>query len=118
MRRALPRACRPYLLTLAFARPSKRTVDIYSRGSFRLAGSSNTLHSFIKNTLAFAANWEIFLPPSPVPPLISDANEVPADTCLATDVCVIGSGAAGIALALALSGTGISVLLLESGRTK
>lgn len=33
------------------------------------------------------------------------------------DVCVVGAGAAGIALALELEGSGLSVLLLESGGT-
>jgi choline dehydrogenase-like flavoprotein len=47
--------------------------------------------------------------------MIIDANSVPRDTCLRADVCVVGSGAAGISLALALSDRGISVLLLESG---
>jgi choline dehydrogenase-like flavoprotein len=48
--------------------------------------------------------------------LIVDANTVPADTCLRADVCVVGGGAAGISLVLALSGKGLSVILLESGQ--
>lgn len=35
--------------------------------------------------------------------------------CLQSDVCIVGAGPAGIALALDLSDRGISVLLLESG---
>ncbi len=44
------------------------------------------------------------------------ADEVPRGTVLRADVCVVGAGPAGIALALALSGRGLSVLLLEAGR--
>ncbi len=44
------------------------------------------------------------------------ADEVPRGTVLRADVCVVGAGPAGISLALALSGRGLSVLLLEAGR--
>jgi choline dehydrogenase-like flavoprotein len=47
--------------------------------------------------------------------VIEDAARVPDGTTLTTDVCVIGAGAAGIALALALERTGRQVVLLESG---
>jgi len=47
--------------------------------------------------------------------MITDANTVPRNACLYAEVCVIGSGAAGIALALTLSDKGKSVLLLEAG---
>ena len=50
--------------------------------------------------------------------MISDANGVPSGTCMAADVCVIGGEAAGISLALSLSGKGVSVLVLESGGSK
>ncbi len=45
-----------------------------------------------------------------------NADEVPRGTVLRADVCVVGGGPAGIALALSLSGRGLSVLLLEAGR--
>jgi choline dehydrogenase-like flavoprotein len=45
-----------------------------------------------------------------------DANALPADATLEADVCVVGAGAAGIALALELESAGIDVCLLESGR--
>jgi len=48
--------------------------------------------------------------------LILDANSVERGSRLAADVCVVGGGAAGISLALSLSGQGISVLLLEAGQ--
>ncbi len=48
--------------------------------------------------------------------MIVDADTIPAGTCLRADVCVVGAGAAGIPLVLALAGQGLSVILLESGR--
>lgn len=43
------------------------------------------------------------------------AERVPPATVLTTDVCVLGSGAAGITLAKELDGSGLDVLLLEAG---
>ncbi|HSW20075.1 MAG TPA: GMC family oxidoreductase [Ramlibacter sp.] len=48
--------------------------------------------------------------------MIEDAHAVPRSSVIAADVCVVGGGPAGISLALALSGKGLSVLLLEAGR--
>lgn len=48
--------------------------------------------------------------------MIEDANTVPRHTVLRADVCVVGAGPAGIALALALGDHGLQVLLLEAGR--
>ena len=48
--------------------------------------------------------------------MIADANSIPNNSCLPVDVCVVGGGPAGIALTLALSERGLSVLLLESGQ--
>jgi choline dehydrogenase-like flavoprotein len=48
--------------------------------------------------------------------VIEDGDMVPAGTRLDADVCVVGGGPAGIALALSLSGRGLRVLLMESGR--
>jgi choline dehydrogenase-like flavoprotein len=50
--------------------------------------------------------------------MIDDANRVPHGTTLHTDICIIGAGAAGISLALALQDSGLDVLLLESGSDK
>lgn len=47
--------------------------------------------------------------------MIVNANSISNGACLQADVCVIGAGPAGIALALDLSERGFSVLLLESG---
>jgi choline dehydrogenase-like flavoprotein len=47
--------------------------------------------------------------------VLHDARKVPAGTRIECDVCVIGAGAAGIALALELAGTSARVALLESG---
>ena len=46
-----------------------------------------------------------------------DARRVPSGSALQTDVAIIGAGAAGITLALELSGKGLEVCLLESGGT-
>ena len=48
--------------------------------------------------------------------MIIDANEVGNGTRLKADVCIIGAGAAGIPLALSLSGQGLDIVLLESGQ--
>jgi choline dehydrogenase-like flavoprotein len=50
--------------------------------------------------------------------VIANADNIPNGTCLQADVCVIGAGPAGIALALDLSERGFSVLMLESGFMK
>ncbi len=50
--------------------------------------------------------------------MISSANSIPQGACLQADVCVVGGGPAGIALTLALSDKGFSVLMLESGFLK
>ena len=47
--------------------------------------------------------------------MIDDATHIQHGACLQTDVCIVGAGPAGIALALDLSGRGLSVMLLESG---
>jgi choline dehydrogenase-like flavoprotein len=47
--------------------------------------------------------------------MIDSAQRVPRGTTVPADVCVVGGGAAGITLALSLSGRGLSVLLLEAG---
>ena len=47
--------------------------------------------------------------------MIVDANTVESGALLPVDVCVVGGGAAGISLALSLSGQGLTVVLLESG---
>jgi choline dehydrogenase-like flavoprotein len=50
--------------------------------------------------------------------VICNADSIPNGSCLRADVCIIGAGPAGIALALDLSERGFSVLLLESGFMK
>jgi len=47
--------------------------------------------------------------------LITSANEIPNEATLNAKVCVVGSGAAGICLALELAKQGIDVCLLEGG---
>jgi len=47
--------------------------------------------------------------------LLSDARRLPAGRDLEADVCIVGAGAAGIALALELAGSPLRVVLLESG---
>ncbi|MFD0667100.1 FAD-dependent oxidoreductase [Ramlibacter sp. MAHUQ-53] len=48
--------------------------------------------------------------------MIGDADRVPAGSVLRADLCIVGGGPAGIALALSLAGRGLQVLLLEAGR--
>jgi choline dehydrogenase-like flavoprotein len=50
--------------------------------------------------------------------MIDDALELNDGEALEADVCIIGAGAAGITLAVELAGTGVRVLLLESGGLK
>jgi choline dehydrogenase-like flavoprotein len=47
--------------------------------------------------------------------MLTDARTLAAGTRRDVDVCVVGAGAAGITLALELMGSGLRVLLLESG---
>jgi choline dehydrogenase-like flavoprotein/nucleoside-diphosphate-sugar epimerase len=46
---------------------------------------------------------------------ISDVRAFPADQAFSCDVCIVGSGPAGLTLAGELSGNSLSVLILESG---
>jgi choline dehydrogenase-like flavoprotein len=48
--------------------------------------------------------------------VITDANTVDSGATLQADVCIVGGGAAGISLALSLSGKGLRIVLLESGQ--
>jgi choline dehydrogenase-like flavoprotein len=48
--------------------------------------------------------------------VIADAGTVDNGAVLRADVCIVGGGAAGISLALSLTGQGLEVILLESGR--
>jgi choline dehydrogenase-like flavoprotein len=50
--------------------------------------------------------------------MIQDALQLEDNASIATDICIVGAGAAGITLALELAGTGVSVLVLESGGSK
>jgi choline dehydrogenase-like flavoprotein len=47
--------------------------------------------------------------------MIDDARNIPADTILETDICIVGAGAAGLTLAHVLRETRSHVLVLESG---
>lgn len=47
--------------------------------------------------------------------MIRNANELDPGARLAADVCILGAGAAGITLALELEGSGLEVVVLESG---
>ena len=44
-----------------------------------------------------------------------DSASIPDGTVLHADVCIVGAGAAGIALATELDGTGLTTVVLESG---
>ncbi len=47
--------------------------------------------------------------------MLTDARSVPSGTEFACDLCVVGAGPAGIAIADRLSASGLSIFLLESG---
>lgn len=47
--------------------------------------------------------------------MIEEAANIQNGACLQSDVCIVGAGPAGIALALHLAERGVSALLLESG---
>jgi choline dehydrogenase-like flavoprotein len=47
--------------------------------------------------------------------MIEDANRITAGATLEADLCIVGAGAAGITLALALLDSGLDIVLLESG---
>jgi choline dehydrogenase-like flavoprotein len=47
--------------------------------------------------------------------MIIDARELPNGQPLQADICIIGAGAAGIAVSLALIDSGLEILLIESG---
>lgn len=47
-----------------------------------------------------------------------DARSVPTGTIIETEVCIVGSGAAGITLAREFTNSGFRVVLLESGDTE
>lgn len=47
--------------------------------------------------------------------MIGSATEIEDGTRLETDLCIVGSGPAGLAIALALDGAPVRVLVLESG---
>ena len=48
--------------------------------------------------------------------MIESADAVVEGALLEADVCIVGAGAAGISMALSLSGQGLQVLLLEAGQ--
>lgn len=50
--------------------------------------------------------------------MIKNISSVPSDSLIQTDVCIIGAGAAGIAIALSLAGRNLNITLLESGSDK
>jgi len=50
--------------------------------------------------------------------MILQADSVPIDSTLEADVCIVGGGAAGLSIALKLCGSGLKVILLESGQFK
>ena len=47
--------------------------------------------------------------------LFNALTDVAEGQVLKADVCIVGSGAAGMTLALALQGRGLSVIVLEAG---
>jgi choline dehydrogenase-like flavoprotein len=50
--------------------------------------------------------------------VIVDADAIEPGAYLWADVCIVGGGAAGVSLALALTGQGLRIVLLESGKLR
>lgn len=50
--------------------------------------------------------------------MLIDARELPAGTTLDCDICIVGAGAAGLAMASELVGSGLQVVVLEAGGAK
>lgn len=50
--------------------------------------------------------------------MIESIEQVPHGATLQADVCIVGSGAAGVSMALALMGKGLKVLLMEGGKAE
>lgn len=50
--------------------------------------------------------------------MIIDAQQVPTRTVFEADICIIGSGPAGMAMAMAFDGKPFKVLMLEAGRLR
>ncbi|MDR7376898.1 choline dehydrogenase-like flavoprotein [Rhodoferax ferrireducens] len=50
--------------------------------------------------------------------MIDSANNISSKVDLVVDICIVGAGAAGISIALELSGKGFQVLLLEAGTSQ
>lgn len=50
--------------------------------------------------------------------MIFEADSVADGSLLEADVCIVGTGAAGIPLALSLAGKGLSILVLEAGHSR
>jgi choline dehydrogenase-like flavoprotein len=50
--------------------------------------------------------------------MILDADNIEMGACLWADVCIVGGGPAGISMALSLSGQGLKIVLLESGKRR
>ena len=55
---------------------------------------------------------------APVPAVIVDGRNCPAGQVLDGDVCIVGGGPAGITLAHELIGSGMKIILVESGGTR
>src|SRR5579863_9709302 len=47
--------------------------------------------------------------------MLTDGRSIPTNTVLVVDLCIIGSGPAGLAIAHELIGSGTKILLLERG---
>ena len=47
--------------------------------------------------------------------MLGDARQIPVDSVVETDICIVGGGPAGLTLARELTGKAFRVLLLESG---
>src|SRR5439155_1267531 len=89
--------------------PSTRVA---APSSARRRTPSNASRSRRSTCWPWAASWSSS---RTLPSMIDDLRSLEDGAVLRADLCIVGAGAAGIAMARELIGSGLDVLLLESG---
>lgn len=83
-------------------------------GGVRLSQRDEPTHGY-ETALSLPAACPVVGPTAESAPMIIDGRGVFGATALETEVCIIGAGVAGIAIALELDRAGVACVLLESG---